>query len=143
MAEPFSFRREGRTSGLQFALIAIYGVLTVLVYAYDAAFWIIALLILPTLPALYDLYTNPVSTLTMSEERIDWRTGKRSGHVMLTNISHLRFDTRWDFSVRVTVELSDGKHLRLPQPCIPPHRNFETVCESFGLRVDRHHFRVF
>lgn len=141
--EPVVFRREARTPGLLGALIAIYTVLLVLVYAYDAAFWIIALLILPTLPALFDLYTNPVSTLTLEGQLLSWKTGRRSGDIDLTQVENMRFDTRWDFSVRVTANLRNQTRIRIPQPCMPPHQALQEALESRGVPVERHHFRVF
>ncbi|WP_146344655.1 hypothetical protein [Falsiphaeobacter marinintestinus] len=143
MVAPLTFQREARTPGLQFALIAIYAVLTVLVYVYDAAFWVIALLILPTLPALFDLYTNPVSTLTLGATTLDWANGRRHGSLNLADIDHMRFDTRWDFSVRATAILSNKTKQRLPQPCMPPHLSLEQAFQDRGIRVERHHFRVF
>ena len=60
-----------------------------------------------------------------------------------SNIDYVRFDTRWDFSVRVSVVLNSGKKIRLPDESTPPHKVLEPVFEQAGFRVDRHHFTAF
>jgi len=54
----------------------------------------------------------------------------------------MRFDTRLDFSVRITVVTADGTRLRLPYDALPPHKGFEAACQAHGLRTERHHFAL-
>ena len=68
---------------------------------------------------------------------------EHGAEVPLSEIDHIRLDTRWDFSVRATVLLTNGKRLRLPYEALPPHRSFEAALQARGIRVERHHFNVF
>ncbi|MDU9002606.1 hypothetical protein [Sedimentitalea todarodis] len=124
-------------------LAAIYGVLIALVVKVDAAWWLMALLALPTLPALFDILKDTSAGLRLSQDRLEWYTGKRQGALELSEIEHMQFDTRWDFSVRVTAFLIGNKKVRLPYEAIPPHRTFEVALQDRGLTVKRNHFTVF
>jgi hypothetical protein len=124
-------------------LIAVYSVLMAAVILVDAAWWLMTALAMLTLPALWDLWRDPSAGLRLGETGLDWHTGQRSGALLLTEINHMRFDTRWDFSVRVTAVLENGKLVRLPYEALPPHRAFETALEVRKIAVKRHHFTVF
>lgn len=143
MPEVLVFERRSRTPRLVLILAAIYGVLIVLIVKVDAAWWLMALLALPTLPALFDMLRDTRAGLRLTQERLEWYTGKRSGALELREIEHMRFDTRWDFSVRATVCLIGNKKVRLPYESIPPHRAFEVALQDRGLTVKRNHFTVF
>ena len=110
---------------------------------FDAAWWLMALLGLCTLPALWEFWQNPGAGLTLCDRQLFWHTGRRSATLALTEIDHMRLDTRWDFSVRATAVLRNGKRVRLPCESLPPHRLLEQACAARGIRVERHHFTVF
>ena len=57
-------------------------------------------------------------------------------------IDHMRFDTRLDFSVRVSAVLADRRKVRLPYEALPQHKRLEAACHAHGLRVERHHFSL-
>lgn len=142
-AEDYSFSRRGRsraaviaTGGWLAALLALWLVL-------DAALWLVILLALPVLPAIADLIRNPLSGLNISEDRIEWFTGKLTGQAQLDEVDHVRFDTRWDFSVRATLVLRNGKRIRLPQEATPPHGEADAEFQKRGIRTERHHFTAF
>ncbi len=111
--------------------------------AFGAAWWLLVLLALPVVPLVWDIWTDSAAGMDLDETRLHWFTGRREGAVDLAEIERLRFDTRWDFSVRVTLILRDGKRVRLPQEATPPHRAFESELEARGLKVERHHFATF
>jgi len=143
MPDSFTFERHGRSTRTLAVVIAVWFVLIALIIVVDAAWWLMALVGLTTLPAVWDLIANPASGLALNETRLTWYSGKRKGTLELAEIDHMRFDTRWDFSVRVTAVLGDGKKVRLPPETLPPHKTFETALTKHGLRVERHHFAVF
>ncbi|WP_170769236.1 hypothetical protein [Ruegeria lacuscaerulensis] len=140
---PYTFTRQNRTPRVLAILLCVYGVLIALVILFDAAWWLMALLALTTLPALWDFARGTSAGLTLGPDRISWFTGARQAEVNLADIDHVRMDTRWDFSVRVSLVLRSEKKIRLPDESTPPHREFERLLQQAGLRVKRHHFTVF
>ena len=142
-AQPYRFRTQGRSLALVLALAAwLLGLATLLIYA-QASPWLVALLGLPTLPGLYELGKNPQSGLDLTEKEISWFTGSLRGAVPLQRIALLRLDTRLDLSVRVTLILTTGEKLRLPQPVVPPVEPLTEVCSLRGIPHERHHFSLF
>lgn len=140
---PFEFHRQGRSRRAVLALAISYGLILVALLVFDAAWWLMALLGLCTLPALWDVWRNPAAGLSLSSDALTWHSGRRRAEVPLSEIDHMRLDTRWDFSVRATAVLSNGKRLRLPYESLPPHRSLEAALQARGIRVERHHFNVF
>jgi hypothetical protein len=143
MAAVFEFTRQGRSPRTVAILIALYTGLIGAIILIDAAWWLMTALALLSLPALWDLWRDPSAGVRLSADRLEWHTGRRRATLELQEIEHMRFDTRWDFSVRVTAVLQDGKQARLPYESLPPHRNFEKALVSKGVTVKRHHFKVF
>ena len=143
MGEALAFTRHARTPQTVMILIAIYATLLAAIILIDAAWWLMAALALLTLPALWDLWRDSGAGLRLNDTHLDWHTGRRSGRLDLSEIDHMRFDTRWDFSVRVTAVLKDEKRVRLPYEALPPHRALEAAFVARGLRVERHHFTIF
>ena len=142
MIGDFRFSRQGRTQRTVGILPLIYGSLISAVALLDAAWWLMAGLFFLTIPAILDLWRNPESGLSLTPTTLDWFTGRHKGTLEFHEIDHMRFDTRWDFSVRVTAMLPNKKRVRLPYQCLPPHRQFEAELQGRGINVKRHHFVV-
>ncbi len=140
---PFAFSRQNRTQRAVLTLICVYALLIGLVILLNAAWWLMALLALPTLPALADVLKDTSAGMELTDKALRWHTGKRQGEIELSDIDRFRFDTRWDFSVRVSAVLKSDKRLRLPDESLPPHKQFEEILNQAGFAVERHHFRVF
>jgi len=140
---PFAFTRQNRAPRNVIILIGVYAALLALVILFDAAWWLIGLLALTTLPALWDIVRDTRAGLSLDHGKIRWFSGNREAEVDLADIDHVRFDTRWDFSVRVSLVLMSGKRIRLPDESTPPHRDFEPILQGAALRVERHHFTAF
>ncbi|WP_170343739.1 hypothetical protein [Ruegeria atlantica] len=140
---PYSFARSNRSLRTLAILAGVYAALLALVVLFDAAWWIAGLLSLATLPALWDVVQNTRAGMQLDQDALSWFTGNRQAEVALRDIDHFRFDTRWDFSVRVSIVLHSGKRIRLPDESLPPHRDLETLLNQAGIRVERHHFTVF
>ncbi len=139
----FSFTRQNRNPRVVILLICIYAVLIGLIIFLNAAWWLMALLALATLPAVWDIVKDTSAGVELTGEKLRWFTGQRSGGLDLSEVDRFRFDTRWDFSVRVSAVLKSDKRLRLPDESLPPHKEFEDVLQQAGFTVERHHFRVF
>lgn len=137
---PFVFERRGRATGTIAALAAIYAALLAALLKLDAAPWLMALLALPTLPALLDVLRNPSAGMRLDDEGFEWHSGRREGHVARGEIGLLRLDRRWDFSVRAVLVLTVGRRIHLPQESMPPHEILEAEATERGIRVERHPF---
>ncbi|WP_299403978.1 hypothetical protein [uncultured Roseobacter sp.] len=140
--EPFSFRRDGRNRATLWAVLAVWAVLLLAIIWVDAAPWLMGIIALFTLPALWDLYANPGAGLTFDDRQISWFSGKRTGVLAWSEVDHMRLDTRLDFSVRATAVLESGRKIRLPYEATPPHQALEDALHAIGIRTERHHFSL-
>ncbi|MEM7321029.1 MAG: hypothetical protein AAF408_18650 [Pseudomonadota bacterium] len=143
MSGNYSFVRHNRSWKTIAAVLLVYTLIAGAILLLEARIWIVAPFALTTLPALWDLYHDTRAGLILDDIQLQWQTGERSAHIRLDEIEKMRFDTRWDFSVRVSACLKTGKKVRLPHECLPPHRALESEFQSRGLTVERHHFVIF
>ena len=132
--------RRARTVAV---LLAVWAGLAALWWWLNAAWWIVAALALVTLPALWEVLTDRRAGLHLDGERLRWHSGPRGDEVALAALDHVRLDTRLDLSVRVTLVLRDGRRIRLPHACVPPHRALEAALADAGVETRRHHFGLF
>lgn len=139
----FTFTRQNRNPRTVLILIGIYAALIALMILFDAVWWLMVLLALTTLPALWDIVKDTSAGMELNDDTLRWHTGQRQGELRLSDVTRFRFDTRWDFSVRVSAVLKSDKRLRLPDESLPPHKKLEEVLQQAGFTVERHHFRVF
>lgn len=140
---PFRFTRQNRNPRTVLILICIYAALIGLMIVFDAVWWLMALLALTTLPALWDVAKDTDAGMELTDDTLRWHSGQRQGELNLPEVDRFRFDTRWDLSVRVTAVLKSDKRVRLPDESLPPHKRFENVLTQAGFAVERHHFTVF
>lgn len=141
-AEPFSFRRQGRNRATLYSVIGIWAALAGAVVFLEASPWLMGVVALVTLPAVWDLISNPPAGLDLTTRELTWFSGRRQGKLARGEIERIRFDTRLDFSVRATAVLTTRRKVRLPYECTPPHKQFETVLAGHGIRTERHHFSL-
>ena len=142
MTDTFIFEQQARSRR---TLVIVLGVWAVLIAAWvwlDAAWWIMAFLGAFTLPAVYDLIRNPKAGLRLDAQTLSWFSGRRQGALELSEIEHIRLNTRLDFSVRVTAVLTTGRKIRLPFESTPPHQTFENALLARGVKTQRHHFQL-
>lgn len=142
MSLPYTYASQGRKPATALVVIGVWAVLLAAYLWLDAAPMILTLIGLFTLPALYDFYADPRSTLTLDETYLSWTSGRQSAQIALAEIDHLRFDTRLDLSVRLSVVRPSGVKIRVPYPATPPHAAFETVAQEAGVKTQRHHFSL-
>lgn len=139
---PYRFENHGRSRRAAVALALIWGALLLGLWAIDLSPWIAGAVVLFTLPAAWEFLADPHSTLTLSGTEISWHSARSADTVPLAMILKARFDTRLDLSVKVTLQLKDGRKIRLPHACTPPHRRFEEELQARGLTTERHHFSL-
>ena len=141
MPLPLHHQTQGRSLRTALAVAAALALLIGL-YLVGTLVWLLAVLALFVLPALSDLLRNPQARFDLTDTDLTWETTRLSAALPVSRIAKARFDTRWDFSVRVTLVLHDGKKLRIPQEVMPPHRALEEAFKACNIPVERHHFRV-
>lgn len=142
MNDVFLFEQQARNRKTFVIVITVWGVLLAALIWLDAAPWIVVFLWAFTLPAVYDLIRNPRAGLTLDTRTLRWFSGRRTGALDLSEIDHIRLDTRLDFSVRITAVLTTGRKIRLPFECTPPHQAFEDALIARGVKTQRHHFQL-
>lgn len=142
MTAPFVHQTSGRNRRTIGVLVTVYAALAFVLVFLQAAPWIVALLTLPTLPALWDIASNRPSGLRLGDGKLSWYSGKRRWEIPFDQIDHLRFDTRLDMSVRVSAVTPDRQRIRLAYDALPHHRALEAAAIAQGLRVERHHFSL-
>lgn len=143
MSAHFTYHAQGRSLRAAVIVLVIWLGLLFLWLRLDAHPVIIAGLALFTLPACWDFVTDPASGLTLSDDTLNWYSGKRRAEVALAEIAHLRLDTRLDFSVRASVVLHTGRRIRLPFESTPPYQAFEDALQARGIKTLRFHFQLF
>lgn len=141
MATPLTHTNQGRNRATVAGLIAAVIVLAFL-NAIGTVAWLIVVLALFTVPAAMDVIRNPKTEFSLTDEKLSWKNSGQSAELPLSRIEHARFDTRWDFSVRVTLRLIDQSKLRIPQDVMPPHAILNTALTERGITTERQHFRV-
>ena len=138
----YQYQSQGRRPATALALLLIWAALLAGYLWLEGSAVIFAFLGAFTLPALYDLIANPCSTLTLDTTHLRWQTPRQQADIAIGEIDHLRFDTRLDMSVRLTVVRPSGVKIRVPYPATPPHAEFERVARQAGLTTQRHHFSL-
>ncbi|MEM9552319.1 MAG: hypothetical protein AAGA05_14155 [Pseudomonadota bacterium] len=139
---PYIFETRGRRWSTLIGIAIAFTVLLGLYLVFDAAIWVLAIFALGTLPALWDFWADPRSGLQLDEDALTWWTGRANGRVGREEIDFIRLDTSWDFSVRLSAVLTNGRRIRLPYECTPPHEQIASVLDAQGIRFERHHFSL-
>ena len=139
---PFEFARTARTRTTALVVGGIWVLVLVAIVTLNASPVLMALVILFTAPALYDLISNRASGMRLDAEGLHWFTGKRTGDITWEKIDHLRLDTRLDFSVRLSAILTSGRRIRLPMEVIPKADILENALTEREITFRRHHFSL-
>ena len=139
---PYRYETTGRNRQTLVALLAVWVALIAALVFLDASIWLMGLIGLCTAPALYDLIAGRRSGVALNAEGLTWFAGGRTGEIAWDQISHMRLDTRLDFSVRASAVLPSGRKIRLPLESTPNADTFEKVLSERGIKVQRHHFSL-
>lgn len=138
----YAFENRGRSRRAAVVLALIWAALLAGLRLIDLSPWIAGFIFALTLPAAWEFLADPVASLNLTRDRIAWASARISGDLPLSAILKARLDTRLDLSVRVTLMLKDGRRIRLPHACVPPHRRFEDELKARGITTERHHFSL-
>ena len=139
---PYRYETTGRNRKTLVALVAVWVALIAALVFLDASIWLMGLIGLCTAPALYDLIAGRRSGVALNAEGLTWFAGGRTGEIAWDKISHMRLDTRLDFSVRASAVVPSGRKIRLPLESTPNADTFEKVLSERGIKVQRHHFSL-
>lgn len=142
MKLPYTYTSQGRRPATVVIMALVWAATGAAHIWLDAALPVTLTMAAFTLPALYDLFANPRSTLTLDAHHLSWSSGRQQARIALPEIDHLRFDTRLDMSVRLSVVRPSGVTVRVPYPATPPHMLFEALAQQAGLETRRHHFSL-
>ena len=142
MTATSEYAHSGRNPATLVVLLAVWACLAGAVILLDAAWWLMALLGLFTLPALWDLLSARQAGMRLDDEGLHWHAGRRTGTVAWNRIDRVRLDTRLDLSTRAALVLDTGRKIRLPQEATPPDAELEAELDARGVKVERHHFSL-
>lgn len=143
MSDRYIYQAQGRNSRTLSAVIIVYGMVALSYLWLGAALWILALPVLATLPALWDIWANPAAGLSVGPDGITWHAGRRKAEVARGEIDCVRLDRSWDFAIRISVVLRSGRRLRLPYECTPPIDDLQAALDNLKIRTERHPFSIF
>ncbi|MEP1963775.1 hypothetical protein [Tateyamaria sp.] len=139
---PYRYEATGRNRKTLIALGMVWASIATAIVWLQASIWLMGGIALCTAPALYDLIAARRSGVALGPNGLSWFAGKGTGQITWDQISHMRLDTRLDFSVRVSAVLITGRKVRLPLEATPPADIFEDVLSARGIKVERHHFSL-
>lgn len=143
-AAPPPWRYEASARGPRaFVVLGLWwGALGLGIVAIDLALWIAIPLAAVTLPALWELIRGTKAWIEITPGGIGWGSGKREGFVARGEIDRLRFDTRLDFSLRLTIVTVGVSRIRLPYECIPRAARLKAALDAHGYPHEHHHFAL-
>ena len=139
---PYSFETTGRNRKTALTVVTIWCAILTAIVLFEASLWLMGGIALCTLPAVYDLAAARRSGLTLTDTGLSWFAGPRTGNISWDQISHMRLDTRLDFSVRASAVLTNGRKIRLPLESTPAPDPFEKALTMRKIKVERHHFSL-
>ena len=139
---PYAYETSGRNRRTLVSVLLVWAAIIAAVVLLDASVWIAGLVGLCTVPALYDLAAGRRSGVAMGPDGLSWFAGRRTGQIAWNRISHMRLDTRLDFSVRASAVLITGRKVRLPLESTPDAETFERELGARDIKVERHHFSL-
>ena len=137
---PFEFTRHGRSWATLIAVLGTWVACLIGFWIFDAAIWLVGVILLFTLPALWDLYAGTRAGASLNDSTLHWFSGNNAVDIPFEQIDHVRLVTRLDLSVRAAIVLTSGRKMRLPPEATPPHEAFETALHARNIATKRHHF---
>lgn len=141
-SKPLTYQTQGRSLRTGITVALIWAGLMAAWWGLEAHPVIVAFFALFTLPACWDLITDPPSGLTLTGTNLSWFSGKRHADVPLTDIDHVAMNTRLDFSIKVTLVLQTGAKVHLPFEATPPDPQLEEALTARGIKTRRTHFQL-
>lgn len=131
---------SGRSWRALLILSLVWMAIMTLWVALQAAGFVVALLMLATLPAAWDFANGRQASLRLDSTMLRWRSGRNEGEIALSKIEKVRFETRLDLSVRVRIQIESGRRITLPQDCLPDPKVLMDAFAARDIPTERHHF---
>lgn len=142
MADPIDIVRPARAP-LPLAIVTVLWVAGILaITLVDAHPLVVGLLLLFTLPAIYDMGRGRVSRLHLDDRTIRWSNGVAEGEIALTRIAEVKLHTGLDFSQRARIILKSGEKTRIPPDCLPHGRRLDAALDARGIPQTRSLFAL-
>lgn len=138
----YTYQTRPRTRKAIALLCMYYLGLTLLKLWFAVADGIMAVALLVSLPAVYDLARNAMAIFKLDGQNITWMSGRQDAKIALNLVDRIRFDTRLDLSIKMTVILTSGRKIRVPVASTPPIEAIEKVLDSVNVKHERHHFTL-
>ena len=130
MTEPLFFeRRARRPFGIAMVAVALV-CLAVLIFGIDAHPLLVTLFAIIVAPALWDVLRDNRATLALNDTHLSWTAGAQKIEIPFTEIDEVVLATTMDFSQRATIQLRDGRKIRIPPQCLPGGRVLDTALEA-------------
>lgn len=137
----YRHERRGRRTSTLIKLVIVWGIFILGLATLDMAWWIAAIGVAITLPAVVDYIRDTRTWVEVWPGRIVWKSALNSG--ASTDIDRIRLDRRFDGGIRITLVHKGATHTRLPPDIAPPVDAFQDALTSAGLSAERHPFSVF
>ena len=137
------YRHEvrGRRTSTLLKVTIVWGIALSGVLFLDMAWWIAAVLLAFTLPALVDYIRDTCVWVEVWPSRLVWQSTLSDGDC--SDIDHVRLDRRFDGGMKITLIHVGGTHTRLPPDVSPPIEAFQEALKDAGIAAQRHPFSVF
>ena len=142
MTDPFSYERRGRSIVTAILLAVIYAILAIGMIFLSLSQWLVGIVFVFSLPALWDLISDVRSGMSITAQDVSWYHGKNSTTIPLADIKQFRIDLRMDRSVKLTIELENGRKIRVAQPATPPLAELETTLPKAGIPFRKNPFSL-
>jgi hypothetical protein len=139
---PWRYEASARGPRAIIVLALWWGVLGLGLVTIDLNPWIAGVLAAFSLPALWELARGTKAWVEVTPGGIGWGSGKRQGFVARDEIDRLRFDTRLDFSLRLTIVTVGMSRVRLPYECLPRAARMKAALDAHGYAHEHHHFAL-
>ncbi|MCH2095217.1 MAG: hypothetical protein MK160_08895 [Rhodobacteraceae bacterium] len=131
----------GRTVRAALVLLGVYLGLLLLWHMLHLYWVFVCVGLMLTLPAAWEFATAKPAGLRLDATTLSWFSGARRADIAVQKVDHIRFDTRLDLSIKVTVVLADKRKLRIPHDSLPPHPTLMDALDDLGVKTTRNHLR--
>ena len=137
----YRHERRGRRWGVVVSVVGVWFAVLIAWVVFDPTWWIAALVLAFTLPAILDIIRDTRTWVEVWPNRIKWRSTLHIGD--RADVDHVRLDRRFDGGLKITLIHIGGAQTRLPPDLSPPVDAFETALKTANIAAQRHPFSVF
>lgn len=142
MSDPYVYERRGRTALTAIVVALVYIFLAVGLVYLNLSQWLVLIGFVLTLPAFFDLISDVQSGMTISSDEVSWFHGKKTAAIPLADARRFRIDLRMDRSVKLSIELENGRKIRVAQPATPPLKELEDILSKMGIEYRKNPFSL-